>query len=412
MNSEKKRSIYINPNYRYLFIARSLSAMGDSITTIALAFAILERTGSAGDLGIILAFKTGAMIVSLLIGGVVSDVVSRKKVLITTEAVRVLTIGLTAFLFISNEGTLLIFCLLQLITGSAQGFYRPASTGILPTLMDKEDLQQAIASLNVTENITSICGTALAGILIASVGAGWALLIDASTFLVTVICIVLMKFPKEESKSNINILLDLRDGWKEFKNRKWLVLMVGQFSMFHLAIWAPLIVIGPEIAKNDFDGASTWSIFMGMIAIGNIIGNSFALKFKPKFPLLVVSILFIPQILPLVGLSIFNEVLTLAICFIISGVASGYMNTMWDTTMQSRIPLTILSRMSSYDWFASMIFLPVGYSLVGPLKKIASNEQILITGSLIFLILVIWQIRKVKNEDKSEYNKLILMEEM
>lgn len=391
--------VLVHKNFRLLFIARTLSTMGNRITPIALSFAILEMTGDVGDLGIVLAAKTTAMIIFLLIGGVVSDKLPRKQVLVSTELLRVFCQSATAIIIISGTGNIWMIVVLQFIAGIGQGFFRPASTGLLPTLLEKKNLQEANALISISENTMTVVGAAIAGVLVALLGAGWAIAVDALTFLIAASCILGMSVKVNKITSKNNILKDLQHGWEEFRTRKWLVVMVIKFSVFHLTIWAPLFVLGPEISETGLEGASSWAILMTFFGIGNVLGGGMALKIKLKLPLFISSIFFIPQILPLLGLAFTTNIIILGSLFVVSGVAGGFMNAIWDTTMQKRVPTEILSRVSSYDWFASMIFLPVGYSLIGPAKSIASNEQILTFGSLIFLVLVLLLLRTIKKED-------------
>ena len=171
--------------FRLLFGAQAVSVLGDRMVAIALAFAVIELGGSASEIGLVLAARTLPMVLTLLIGGVVADRISRRAVMVAADLARLLTQGAIAVLLISGAAEIWMIAVLSGLTGAATGFFNPASTGLLPVIVPAERLQEANGVRATALSGGEIVGPAIAGLLIAAVGAGWAMAIDALTFAVS-----------------------------------------------------------------------------------------------------------------------------------------------------------------------------------------------------------------------------------
>ena len=170
-------------DFRLLFAGRTISLVGDNAAPIALTFGLLEATGSPRAFGLVMGARVLAMVVFLLLGGVIGDRVSRRSVLITTDLLRVGVQGLCALLLITNHVVVWEFALLQVLHGAGQAFFRPTSTGMVPETLHADQLQNANALLGVSVSVTSLLGPLLASALVALVGAGWTMALDAATYL-------------------------------------------------------------------------------------------------------------------------------------------------------------------------------------------------------------------------------------
>ena len=153
--------------FRRVLGAAAVSWFGDRMVTIALAFAVLAIGGSATAIGLVLAVRTGALLVSLLFGGVVADRVPRRAVMIGADLSRVVTQGLLAALVIAGGAEVWSIALLTGLTGIATGFFNPASTGLLPAIVPPEKLQQANGIRATLLSAGEIGGPVLAGVLVA-----------------------------------------------------------------------------------------------------------------------------------------------------------------------------------------------------------------------------------------------------
>ena len=369
-------------DFRLLYIGRVVSITGDKIAPVALAFAVLGLTGSAADLGYVLSARVVAMVVFLLVGGVWADRLPRRATLIGTDLLRFATQGLTAFLLLAGWAEVWQLIALQAIAGAGQAFFRPASTGLIPDIVSRGRLQQANALLGMSEQGTTILGPAAAAAIVATVGAGWAIGLDAVTYAVS--ALFLLGLSVDESRRprpQGSFLADLGAGWSEFSSRRWLVVLVSEYALYHLAVFAPFYVLGPTLATRDLGGAAAWGVIMTAFGVGAIVGGVAGLRLKPTRPLLVVTALFTLDALPLIALALTDAIALIASTTFLAGGASAFAAAVWETTLQQSVPADALSRVSSYDWLGSMAFLPFGYALVGPLAAWIGIEALLIVGA-------------------------------
>jgi MFS family permease len=376
-------------DFRLLYIGRVVSITGDKIAPVALAFAVLDLTGSAADLGYVLSARVVAMVVFLLVGGVWADRLPRRATLIGTDLLRFTTQGLTAVLLLAGSAQVWHLIALQAIAGAGQAFFRPASTGLIPDTVSRARLQQANALLGLSEQGTTILGPAIAAMIVATIGAGWAIGLDALTYAVS--ALFLLRLGVDESlrrRPQGTFLADLGDGWSEFRSRHWLVALVGAYALYHLAIFAPFYVLGPTLAARDLGGAAAWGVIMTAFGAGAIAGGVAGLRLQPIRPALVVTLLFALDAIPLVVLALTDTVGLIAAATFLAGGASAFAATVWETALQQSVPAEALSRVSSYDWLGSMAFLPLGYALVGPLAARLGIEAVLIGGAVLQLVSV------------------------
>jgi MFS family permease len=209
-------------DFRLLFGAQAVSHLGDRMVGIALAFAVLGLHGSATEVGIVLAFRMLPTVATLLVGGVVADRASRRAVMVAADVSRLLTQGAMAVLLITGEAEIWMLALLAGATGAATGFFNPASVGLLPAIVPPERLQEANGVRATAMSGGEIAGPAVAGVLIAAVGPGWALAVDAATFAVSAVFLAGLRPPARLPRAAAtSFLADLRAGWGVFRSITW-----------------------------------------------------------------------------------------------------------------------------------------------------------------------------------------------
>ncbi len=203
----------------------------------ALAFAVLEIGGSAAAVGLVRAARTAPLVMSVLVGGVVADRVSRRTVMVTADLLRVVTQGLTAALLIGGVAEVWMLAVPAALTGLGTGFFSPASTGLLPELVPAEHLQRANALRSTAVSAGEIVGPLAAGLIVAALGAGAAIAVDAATFAVSAACLAALRVPVRARERGASFLADLRTGWVAFRSRRWVWTFVGYFALGNM-MWA------------------------------------------------------------------------------------------------------------------------------------------------------------------------------
>jgi MFS family permease len=242
-------------DFRLVFGAHAVSLVGDRMVVIALAFAVLELGGSASDIGIVLAARTLPMVASLLIGGVVADRMSRRTVMVAADLTRLVSQGVLALLLIAGAPAIWVVAALSGVHGAATGFFEPASTGLMPAVVPGEQLQQANGLRATAMSGGEILGPALAGVLVAAAGPGWALAIDSVTFGVSAAFLAGLRLPRVTRLEARPFLADLKHGWTEFSSRTWVWAIVASASFGNI-MWGAWSVLGPVVADRELGGAA------------------------------------------------------------------------------------------------------------------------------------------------------------
>jgi MFS family permease len=375
-------------NFRLFFLGQTASQIGTGMAPVAVAFAVLAH-GNASDVGYVLAAGTVPLVVLLLVGGVVGDRVSRRRLMLTADTLRtVAEIGLGLWVLFGPP-PLWGFMALAAIMGIGQAFFSPAMTGIVPQLLSADMLQQGNALNGISASSGGVVGPALAGLIVAASNPGWAILADGATYLVSVISLALIRIDWSASEHPEAFMTLLREGWREFWSRSWLWAIVIQ-SAFVNALFASLFVLGPVVAKQSLGGASSWGAILAAEGAGAVIGGVVMLRVHPRRPLLVANLSALVFALPLFFVATRSAVVVIAVAAFLAGVFIAVFSVQWTTTMQREIPAHVLSRVSAYDWFGSLVILPIGMALAGPVaSKIGIKATLVGCGVLIIILILL-----------------------
>ena len=182
-------------NFRLLWTGQAVSAIGDSLTPVALAFAALMAGHSATALGIVFAVSILGRVIALPMGGVWADRLPRQLVMLTSDWVRAAVHAAIGLLLLSGNAQLWELILQALLYNFAAGFFQPASGALVPQTVTVQKLQQANALMGLSKSLTQVGGPAVSGILVALVGPGWVFVIDAITFVASALSLALLKIP-------------------------------------------------------------------------------------------------------------------------------------------------------------------------------------------------------------------------
>lgn len=357
-------------DFRLLLGAQAVSVLGDRMVAIALAFAVIELGGSASEIGIVLAVRTLPMIGTLLIGGVVADRVSRRAVMVAADLARLLSQGAIGVLLLAGSAEAWMLAVLSGLTGAATGFFNPASTGLLPSIVPPERLQEANGVRATALSGGEIAGPAVAGVLIAAFGPGWALTLDALTFAASALLLLGLRIPEREERSSPSTFIaDLREGWGMFRSLTWVWTFVLAASASNL-VWGAWTTLGPVIAERDLGGAAAWGTVLGAMGIGALVGGLIAVRVRSRRPLVLASLIYALFAIPFAFLAAGAPVALLAVGSLFAGIAMMLGNSVWEATLMRHVPREALSRVSAYDWFGSIAFQPLGLVIWGPIAAL------------------------------------------
>ncbi|MFH0173420.1 MFS transporter [Streptomyces cacaoi] len=360
-----------------LLCARVISVLGNGFARVALAFAVLGLPGaSAGRLSLVLACQALPQLVFILVGGVIADRMSRSKLMVLADALGAAAYAGLAAMVLTGHAPLVAMCLLAVAAGTATALFSPAMSGLVPSVVPAGRLQQANGLLRVGTNSSLLLGLALSGVTVALVGAGWALALNAASFVISAALTARLRVsvrPRGRSSG----WADLREGWREFASRQWLWVVVAQYAFVVAALNANVGVLGPLTAEQHFGGARAWSVIVGAQALGTIAGAGLATRVRVNRPLLVAVLCTFPAAVPIALLSAEAPVWLIAAAMFGAGVASDVFGVLWATTIQREVPEEVLSRVSSYDWFGSLAFAPLGLLVAGPVATAVGTGKAL-----------------------------------
>lgn len=371
--------------FRLLWIGQSASAIGDALVGVALAFAVLEVGGSAGDLGLVFAGFSVPRVLLMLAGGVWSDRLPRRAVMVTCDVVRALTQAVVSTILITGGGQVWHLIGLAVVMGSASAFFQPASTALMPQVVSRGRLQQANALVSVSQSAAHIFGPLVAGLMVATIGPGWAFAADGASFAVSGGFLLAMRVPGQLAEERRSFLSELADGWQEVVSRSWVVAAIGAFALSNAALSA-FQVLGPVVAARDLGGAAAWGVVLTGGAVGGLVGGAIALRWKPSRPLvpgfLIMAVATVQLFLLIPPFP--APVIAMGSMVAVGGIVIS--NAFWDTMLQQHIPPAVLGRVSSYDWTISLALQPIALAVVGPMSESIGLSQTLLTAAGIGIV--------------------------
>jgi MFS family permease len=374
------------PQFRLLFGGQVLSLVGDRVMLVALPFAVLEAGGGTEAVGLVVAAQLVPFLVFAVIGGVLSDRGDRRRVLITSDLARLVVQGTAGALLVAGRATPLSLGVLAALYGTAEAFFQPAFTGLLPqTVSHPGQLQPANALRGLSFSVSSIAGPALAGVLVAGLGAGAAMLFDAGSFAVSVACLVALRpVVAEEAVEEAPppFREAVRAGWKEVRSRPWVVAGLGAMCAYSGIVLPAVFVLGPVTIADRLGGPGAWATIGVAFGIGSVAGDLLLLRVRPHHAMRVAAI---ALVFASCQAAVYGSGLGLAaMCALqcAAGVGVTAFFTLWEVSLQEHIPGTALSRVSSFDYLASTALMPLGTALVGPIAALVGSQATLLGMSV------------------------------
>ena len=375
--------------FRWLLAARTTSILGNAVAPIALAFAVLDLTGSAADLGLVVASRSVANVAVLLFGGVIADRLPRDVVLVGTSFAAAVTQGAVAVLVITGSASLPSLVVLSVLNGAVAAVSLPAAGALVPDTVPETQLRPANALLRLGLNGGSILGASAGAGLVAVVGPGWGLAVDAAGFAVAGVLFGRMRLPRGAAEAGrterTSVVADLREGWREFVGRRWVWIVVLQFAVLNAAFVGATAVLGPVVADASF-GRAAWGLVVAALSVGLAVGAVVALRWHPRHALGIGVALMVVAAVPVLTLALRPSVPALIVSFAVAGAAIEVFSIAWDQSLQTNVPRDVLARVYSYDAVGSVVAVPFGEALVGPLAHTVGTTPTLLGCAVLIVV--------------------------
>jgi MFS family permease len=360
--------------FRRFALARAVSMLGNAFGPIALSFGLLQVFhGDPFPLSVVLAAQALPQLAFVLVGGVLADRFSQKRVVVAAELLAAASWGTLGALVVLRDQSVWTMAVVAAVGGTATALVNPALTGLAPRLVPDDQLQSANALLRLGNNIARIVGLGLAGAAVATAGPAAALVFDAATYLFAAVVVATLRIPRV-TRAKTTARRDLAAGWREFRTRQWLWASVGQFAIVVAATNAYAGVLGPLLAQRELGGPGAWSLLLLCQALGALAGVVVALRVRPRRPVLVAASLTPILALPMALLALGAPLALVALAGFAAGVSSNVYGVLWETTIQREVSPEAISRVSAFDFLGSTALAPVGLFVAAPIAGILGAQ--------------------------------------
>jgi predicted MFS family arabinose efflux permease len=346
---------------------------------------VIELGGGPAAVGIVVASSTVPLLILILFGGIVGDRFERRKIILLTESITGVLLGVSALLVFTGTAQVWHLAAIQVGMGACFAFYAPASVGIIPELLDSESIQVGNSWLAITKNTGDIAGPTVGGLLIAAGSSGYAFAVDCASFAISALLMTRIPRSNPSTPAQRSFLREFKEGFDAVKSRPWVAIMMLNLSGYHGLVLPAIYVLSPLIVASKFGGPQLWGAILSARGIGAVLGGIIALKWRPKWPLVACIACLALDIPFLAWIIKGNGYLPLIFFAVVSALGMILSETLWDTTVQRSVPTDQLSRLSSFAWLGPLSLNPIGFALAGVLGS-AFGLETMVLVAIIFLL--------------------------
>jgi len=365
-----------NRNFRRFFLGETINTAGSSMSGIALAFAVLQIDRSPTALGLVVAAWTVPMVTFMLLGGALADRLPRALVLRGCNLLQGLTQLTIAVLLLTDSAHIWQLVILRFVSGTAAAVSYPAFHGMVPTLLPESERKAGFLLLSQSQSALTVLGPAASGVLVATNGPGWALAIDAGTYVWAAYFLTLLRVPpREPLEEKTSFLHDFTAGWSYARTLGWVLPVACCSLVFNALTSGAVDVLGPVIAKGTV-GSSGLGYARAAEALGLFLFAFVLARITLRRPLIACQVGFVTMSVPMLVLGLWTHTIPLAAAFFLAGCGSAIINLAWGLTVQEKVPEQMLSRIMAIDGFFSFVAMPIGQIIVGPLTHLLNLRSI------------------------------------
>jgi MFS family permease len=400
-------------DFRRFYVGYATSLLGSSMSTVAIAWAVLDSGASATGLGYVFAAAVVPQVLLMAVAGAVADRLGRRRVMLTADALRCAAQASLAVAVFAGRPALWVFVLLASLVGTGEAFFTPAMEALTVEIAPRDQLGNANALYGLATSATRIAGPVLGGLLIALTGPGVVVAADAASYAVSVLALSLVRVPAARAVAGAEnpeagnagagdagaenpgaenpgvrrtLWRDMAEGWAEFRSRTWLWATTVQFAFFNLITWAPWMLLGPVMGRAYLGGAAVWGAIMGVQGAGAIAAGLLCLGRRPRRPIVVATIGTFCYALPDVPMALHASAVWVAAAAFCCGGGSAVFGTFYGTTLQQQVPPELLARVSALSIFPAYGVGVIGYAIDGPLAAAFGPAAIFGVGAVYGLL--------------------------
>ena len=374
-----------NPNYRLWLGGWSISFFGDQFYMVAMPWLVLQQTGSAAAMGAIM--MTGAIprALLMLMGGVVSDRFSVRKIMMATATARTLcvtVIGILVWLHVLHTWELYA---LAFAFGVADAFAAPASSAFLPSLLKKEQLVAASSVSQSTAQLTTIVGPVPAGFVIKALGLAWAFFIDAISFLFIIGALWKLPDPPKSQAAPKKVWHSIAEGigyvGKDVPLRSLMLLAM----VINFCVAGPVSIGLAYLARTKFGSPAVYGFVISAFAAGSLLGALLAGIWKIRKRGVMILLVSVVLGICLATIGLLGHVWNIAAVLLIMGATAGMANVHIGAWVMQRIDVAVRGRVASVLMLASVGLMPISLAVAGFLVAWNLTFMFLLAGGVMLL---------------------------
>jgi MFS family permease len=356
--------------------ARTIDDLGNGMAPIALSFAVLDRTGSVSDLGLVVGARSLANVLLLLIVGVLADRFPRTVVLQGSAALAAVSQAVVAASVFGHFDSLVLLAALGVLNGAASAASLPAAAALTNQTVPANLVRQA--------NALARMGTAAAGIVGSSVG-GVLVGTDAASFVVVAVLFSRLRLDDAAPRARASMPHELRVGWRTFVANTWVWAIVLQFLVLNAVVNGGVQVLGPSIAQRTI-GRTAWGLVLAVQTFGSLVGGLLAAHWLPRRAMFYGVAACFVDALPLLALGYLPNLPALLVAMFLGGFLISQFAIAWAVALQRYIPEDKLARVYSYDALGSFIAIPIGQVAIGPVALAIGDRSTLAIGAALVVL--------------------------
>jgi MFS family permease len=373
-------------DFTLYFAARVVSLLGDAMMPVAAALAVGAIYGVSG-VGYVLAVWTAPFVLFVVLGGVFADRIGARALMVGADVVRALTQGVLAVAFFTGVPPLWLLLAASALSGSAAAMFQPGVNGMVPLVA--KDPQRANGTLKIADAVTQLGGPVLAGLLMAATGAGTVYTVDAATFLISGLCLALIRhLPVTVGRRHSTLRRDLRRGWTEFRSRTWMWSVILIWVCFGLFVFGPYIPLASQLI-GDRLGAAAYGWTMAGLGVGTVCGGLVAIRFRPSRPLRAGAVALTGFAAIPLSVALEPSLPLLVAGHVVGGTAWAFWSVMWATSVQTLVHPDVLNRVTAYEVAGSVSGVALGQALVGPASTVVAPRDLLTVAVVVSVAVVV-----------------------